>query len=147
GQKEAGESADHADQSTDGSDIVRVIRRDVLEDGGFAETHEEAENKRDDDKGPKPDFEMRGNPATDSSHYIIGRWQRQYERREGGDRKACVENGARADAIGEEPAIGAENTGRNGIGRADQSGGFNVEPIDADQVTRQPKGQRDEASE
>ncbi len=43
GRKKAAQSADHADQSANRSDVVRVVRCDVLEDGGFAEAHEEAE--------------------------------------------------------------------------------------------------------
>ena len=42
---ETAETADHADQPADGADIIRVVDRDVLVDGGLAERHEEAEHE------------------------------------------------------------------------------------------------------
>ncbi len=44
-QHEAAEPADHADQTADGADIIRIIDRDVLVDGGLAQRHEEAEHE------------------------------------------------------------------------------------------------------
>ena len=44
-QDEAAEPADHADEAADRADVVRVVDRDVLVDGGLAEAHEEAEHE------------------------------------------------------------------------------------------------------
>ena len=44
-------------------------------------------------------------------------------------------------------AVGAEQAGRDRIGRADHAGGRDVEAVDADQVARQPQRQRHEGAE
>ena len=44
-QDEAAEAADHADEAADRADVAGVVDRDVLEDRGLAEAHEEAERE------------------------------------------------------------------------------------------------------
>ncbi len=43
-QDEAAEATDHADEPTDCADVVRVVDRDVLVDGGLAEAHDETQS-------------------------------------------------------------------------------------------------------
>ena len=115
-QDEAAEAADHADEAADRADVVGVVGRDVLVDGGLAEAHEEAEHEGDDDEGGRADLEMEGDLALDAVHDVVGRRQRQDQRRRGRDEQAPVHHGARADAVGQHAAIGAEDAGGNGIG-------------------------------
>jgi hypothetical protein len=44
-QDEAAEAADQPDHAADRTDMVGVVDRDVLVDGGLAEAHEEAEHE------------------------------------------------------------------------------------------------------
>ncbi len=79
-QDEAAEPADHADQAADRADVVRVVDRDVLVDGGLAEAHEEAEHAGDRDEGDRADLEVEGDRAVDAAHAVVGRRQRQDQR-------------------------------------------------------------------
>ena len=60
---EAAEAADHADQPADGADVVRIVDRDVLVDGGLAQRHEEAEHEHGHRERHQPHFQMEADGA------------------------------------------------------------------------------------
>ncbi len=78
-------------------------------------------------------------PTLNAFHHIL-RWRiGQYESADDRDHKGPVHHAPRAESVGEMTAIGAEDRGWDGIGSADNAGGRDIEAIDADEVTRQPK--------
>ena len=62
-QNEPTESADHADQSADRADVVRVVDRDVLVDGGLAEAMKKPSTNTSHGERDQSHFEMELNRA------------------------------------------------------------------------------------
>src|SRR5262249_27717301 len=90
GKNEAAKPADHADETADRADVVRIVDGDVLVDGGLAESHEEAEHEHHDREWDDAHFHMEGNRAGDAAHHIVGRWIGQYEGADHRDLKSPV---------------------------------------------------------
>ena len=146
-QDEAAEAADHADQAADGTDVLRIVDRDVLEDGGLAERHEEAEDEDGDGEADDTERGVEGDRAVDAVHDIVGRWIGEDESRGDRDEEGPVHDAPGAVDVGEMAAIGAEEArgdreeSRNDAGEAD------VDAIDLDEILRQPQRQGDEGAE
>jgi hypothetical protein len=62
------------------------------------------------------------------------------------DEEGPVHDAARAELVGEVSAIGTEDRGGDGVGRADHAGRRDVEAVDADQIARQPQRQGNEGA-
>src|SRR5207237_221152 len=75
GKNEAAQSADHADQSADRTDVRRIVGCDMLEDRRFTEAHEEAEYEGDTNEYEWPDFKVRENWTAGAVHHVVGRRQ------------------------------------------------------------------------
>ena len=127
--------------------LLGIVDRDVLVDRRFSQAHEEAEHEDQAGEGDDAGRHVEMDRAVDALHDIIGRRIGQNERDQRRDAKHPVHDAARAIAVGQDAAIGAEQARRNRIGRAQHAGGFDVELVDADQVARQPQRQRDEGAE
>ena len=146
-QHETAETADHADQPADRTDIVRVVDRDVLVDRGFAQAHEEAEHENQTGEGDDAGRHVEMDRALVAQHDIFSGRISQDECDQRRYAEHPIHDAARAITVGQHPAIGAEQTRRDRIGRAQHAGGFDVELVDADQVARQPQRQGDEGAE
>ena len=85
--------------------------------------------------GPPP-------PAHDTIRHRQGKDQRGDSR----DGKGRVHHGSGADAVGQHAAVGPEDGGRNGIGRANHARCRDAEAVDTGQIAWQPKCERDEAT-
>ena len=77
GQDEAAKAPDHTDQAPHRADIVGVVDRDVLIDGGLAQAHEEAEHEDQADKGDRAGLEVEAHRPIDPGNYRVGRRQGQ----------------------------------------------------------------------
>ena len=83
-QDEPAEAADHADEAADRAHVVRVVDRDVLEDRGLAEAHEEAEREEQDDEGPEPHRGREGDRAVLALDHVVGGRVGQHEEEDAG---------------------------------------------------------------
>ena len=146
-QHEAAEPADHADQAADRTDILRVVDGDVLVDGRLAQGHEEAEHEHRHGERHEPHFHVEGNRAVDATHDIVGRRIGQHEGADDADQERPVHHTARAVAVRQMPAIGAEHARRQREHRRHHARGLDVDAVDVDHVARQPQRQRDEGAE
>ena len=146
-QDEAAKTADEADDAADRADAVGIIDRDVLVDGRLAEAHEEAEHEGDDDEADDAHARGERHRAANALDHIVRRRIGQDEGAHDRDEEGPVHDAAGAELVGEMPAIGAEDRGRDRVDRADHAGGRDVETVDADQIARQPQRQRDEGAE
>ena len=144
---EAAETADHAHHAADSADIVRIVDRDVLEDGGLAESHEEAQHEDRDDERHQPRLHVEADRARDRPHGIVGRWIGQHEGAGDRDQEGPVQHAACAIAVRKMAAIGAEHAGGKREHRRRHAGGLDVDVVDLDEILRQPQRQRDESAE
>ncbi len=73
GQNESAEAADHADEAADRADMARVIDRNMLEDGGLAERHEEAEHEDRHGEADEAHLQFESDRSLDAAHNV-DRW-------------------------------------------------------------------------
>ena len=146
-QHETAKAADHADEAADRADILGVIDGDVLVDRGLAERHEEAQHEHRDGERYKPHLEVKGARSRDRAHHIIGRRVGENERAGDRDHEGPIHDPARAVAVRQMSAIGAEHAGRERKQRRGHAGDFDVDAVDVDEILRQPQRQRDEGAE
>src|SRR5690606_29522462 len=70
-QDETAKSADHADETTDRADIVRIVDRDMLVDRSLAEAHEKAEHEGQCNEYTEPDLHVERNRTADALYDIF----------------------------------------------------------------------------
>lgn len=146
-QNEAAKPADHADQTAHGTDVVRVIHRDMLEDRRLAKAHEEAQHEDQNDEGHQPHRGAEDDRAVDPLD-PVGRGRiGQQEAAQDRDAEGPVHDAACAMAVGQMPAIGPEQARRDGVEGRQQSRRPHVEIVDTDEIARQPERQCHEGAE
>ncbi len=69
-QEETAKATDHANQTTNRSDVMWVVNRDVFVDGGFAQTHDKAENDCQGDKHANRNTEIKLDGSVDARNQI-----------------------------------------------------------------------------
>src|SRR5689334_9697559 len=126
--------------------MVGIIGRDMLENGGFAERHEEAEHEDRDDEADEAHLGMERDRPPDAMDDIVGGRIGQDERRRDRDQERPVKYAPCPEAVREMPAIGAEEASRYREERRDHAGRLDVEAIDVDEILRKPERQRDEGA-
>ncbi len=146
-QHEAAEPADHADEAADRTDVLRIVNRDVLVDGGLAQRHEEAEHEHGDEKRHHAHFHVEVHGAGRGADDVVGWRIGQHEGADHRDEERPVHHPPRAIAVGEMAAIGAEHARREREQRRCHAGSLDVDAVDVDQVLRQPQRQCDEGAE
>ena len=147
GQDEAAKAADHADKAADRADILWIIDRDMLEDRSLAQAHEKAEHEDQDDKGHRTGRQPETDRPVDAINHI-GR--RRIRQQEGGDdryQERPVHDLAGTDLVRQMAAIDPEQRRRHRIGCGDHARSLQIEPIDTDQIARQPQRQADKGAE
>ena len=146
-QHEAAEAADHADKAADRTDVVGIVDRDVLEDRGLAEAHEEAEHEDRDHERHEVHLRREGDRPVLAVDHVVGRRIGQHQQDDHREAERPVHHRPRAAPVREVPAIGAEQAGREREGRRSHAGGADVDAVDVDQIVRQPQRQRHEGAE
>src|ERR1700722_18527538 len=89
---------------------------------------------------------MASDRALHPAHDTICRRQGEDQRGDSRDGKGHIHHGSGADAVGQYAAVGPEDGGWNGIGRANHTPGRDAEAVDTGQIAWQPKRERDEAT-
>ena len=118
----------------------------MLEHRRLAQAHEEAKRKERGDEGPEPHAGREGDDAVLALNDIIGRRVGQHEQEQHGKAEGPVHDRPRAELVGQVPAIGTEQRGRQAERGRRHARRAHVNAIDVDQVVRQPQRQRHEGA-
>ena len=146
-QDEAPESANHADEAANGSDVIGVVDGDMLEHRRLAEAHEEAEHEDRDQEWNEPHLGVEADGSPNTLNDVGGGRIGEHESADDGHREGDVHDRACPVAIRESAPVNSEQACRHRIESGEHAGRPYVEPIDPDQVARQPERERYEGSE
>ena len=146
-QDEPAQSAHQPDHATDGADPAGIIDRDMLVDRGLAQAHEEAQHERHRHEAGHAHRQAEADRAMDALHHIGCGRIGQDEGADHRDREGPVHDPPRAELVRQMAAIGAKHRRRDGIGGAHHARGGDRQPVDADQIARQPQRQGHETAE
>src|SRR5690606_2187640 len=140
-------SADKADDTPDRAHMIGIIDGNVLVDGRLSEAHEKAEHENQYGEGEEPGFQAEGNRPAHAADHVLRRRIRQQKCASDGHAEGPVHDAARPVLVGQMAAVDPEYRSRDGVEGANHAGGGDVEAVDADQIPREPKCQRNERAE